>query len=248
MIIELHYKKIRTGKQNRWYALVSCECPIHEGGKERLIASYAAKSRSPKYCNKCRCATRSHSEETRRKISSSGKGRKAWNKGIPHTQETRIKISNGGLGIKKSEQARKNISFAKIGSKNPQWNPNREEVKIKKKISIAACAMIGRSIRDKNSSVAEVLGYSTSELRKHLESLWEPWMNWDNYGDSKTYIKNNKRTWQIDHIKPCHKFVEEGVIDSKIINALSNLRPLDSIDNIKRNKNTKYAKPNIIGN
>lgn len=34
------------------------------------------------------------SEETRKKISDSNKGKKGWNKGIPHSNETKIKMSN----------------------------------------------------------------------------------------------------------------------------------------------------------
>lgn len=54
-------------------------------------------------------------------------------------------------------------------------------------------------------------------------------MLWSNYG---CYNKKDQvRKWNIDHIKSIAAFAKEGITDLKIINALSNLRPLDSVEN-----------------
>ena len=57
-------------------------------------------------------------------------------------------------------------------------------------------------------------------------------MSWDNWGP---YVKDNK-TWQIDHIIPQSKLVYTSMEDDNFKKcwALENLRPLESIENIKK--------------
>jgi hypothetical protein len=78
----------------------------------------------------------------------------------------------------------------------------------------------------------EEMLYTSEELKSHIESLWEPWMNWDNYG--KFY--KNKITWQIDHIIPKSKLTFASLDDENFqkLWALDNLRPLETIANIKK--------------
>ncbi len=68
-----------------------------------------------------------------------------------------------------------------------------------------------------------VLGYSPSDLIKHLEDLFTEGMGWSNRGE-----------WHIDHIKPIAQFIKEGVSDPAIINALNNLQPLWAKDNLSK--------------
>jgi hypothetical protein len=70
-----------------------------------------------------------------------------------------------------------------------------------------------------------MLGYSSSELKAHLELLFEPGMSWNNYG-------NGSGNWNIDHIKAVSKF--DKSTPSTIVNALSNLQPMWALDNIKK--------------
>lgn len=76
----------------------------------------------------------------------------------------------------------------------------------------------------------EAIGYTASDLREHIEANFSEGMTWDNHGD-----------WHIDHIKPISLFIKEGVIDVKIIHALSNLQPLWKFDNLS--KGSKYQEP-----
>lgn len=68
-----------------------------------------------------------------------------------------------------------------------------------------------------------ILGYSAKDLCTHLEAQFKPGMSWHNRSD-----------WHIDHIKPVSAFIQEGITDPKIINALSNLRPLWAKDNFAK--------------
>ena len=55
-----------------------------------------------------------------------------------------------------------------------------------------------------------IVGCSFEELKLYLESKFETWMNWDNYG-----LYNGKLNygWDIDHIIPlCSALKEEDVI------------------------------------
>jgi hypothetical protein len=67
--------------------------------------------------------------------------------------------------------------------------------------------------RNKTDKTIRMLGYSAEEFRNYIESLWLPGMSWQNHGE-----------WHIDHIKPIYTY--DKTTDVKIINALSNLRPL----------------------
>lgn len=86
----------------------------------------------------------------------------------------------------------------------------------------------------KNCRTTKIIGCTIDEFRIHLESLFEPWMNWNNYG---IYIKDNFNVgWDIDHIIPINSAnSEEDIIK---LNHYSNLRPLCS----KINRDVKRAK------
>lgn len=70
-----------------------------------------------------------------------------------------------------------------------------------------------------------------------MESLFEPWMSWNNYGkyESKTWDDNNMKTWswQIDHIIPHSTFKYTSMEDEEFKKcwSLENLRPLSSKQN-----------------
>ena len=80
----------------------------------------------------------------------------------------------------------------------------------------------------KRSKILEpYLGCTTQEFRDYIESLWKPWMNWDNYGP----VRKNKIRWNIDHIKSCYEFDLSNEEARKICWNYKNLRPYDSLKN-----------------
>ena len=88
------------------------------------------------------------------------------------------------------------------------------------------------------SSVLQYLPYSMQELKNHLESQFESWMNWNNWGryDLETWNDNDSSTWtwNIDHIVPQSKLLYTNMIDDNFKKcwSLSNLRPLSSKQNL----------------
>lgn len=71
----------------------------------------------------------------------------------------------------------------------------------------------------------DLLGYSSDELKNHLESQFLPGMSWDNYGD-----------WHIDHKIPksVFNYTTPDEIDFKRAWAMSNLQPLWGPDNLAK--------------
>lgn len=65
-----------------------------------------------------------------------------------------------------------------------------------------------------------------SELKTHLESQFDDIMNWDNHG---TY-------WHIDHIIPQSLYDFSDLTEIKKCWDLRNLRPLEAMENISKNK------------
>lgn len=81
----------------------------------------------------------------------------------------------------------------------------------------------------KENKTTEILGCSYNEFKQHLESQFEDWMNWDNYGNPKDGIYELNKTWDIDHIIPV---TSASTIDEVIkLNHYTNLKPLCSYVN-----------------
>ena len=76
-----------------------------------------------------------------------------------------------------------------------------------------------------------LVGYTLKDLMKHLEQLFDDKMNWNNYGFY----------WHVDHRKPqsLFKYISTEDPEFKKCWALSNLQPLERIENMK--KGDKYC-------
>jgi len=86
-----------------------------------------------------------------------------------------------------------------------------------------------------NQPCWQYLDYTPEQLKQHLESLFEPWMTWENHGKYDPKL----RTWQIDHIKP-HSLFKYSSMDCEEFRqcwALSNLRPLCAKQNMDEGRN-----------
>ena len=78
---------------------------------------------------------------------------------------------------------------------------------------------------DKSASTIKLLGCTSDELRQHIESLFEPWMTWENQG---------RGGWDIEHIKACANFNLADPEQQRICFNWSNLQPMEHIANIKK--------------
>jgi len=74
------------------------------------------------------------------------------------------------------------------------------------------------------------VGYTLQELKKRIESKFQPGMSWDNWG-------RGPDKWHIDHIIPISAFNFTSVddLDFKRCWALKNLQPLWEPQNLSKN-------------
>jgi len=96
--------------------------------------------------------------------------------------------------------------------------------------NLIKCSLYQRKFT-KNSRTFEILGCSYQEFMEHIESQFEDWMNWDNYG---LYNGEERCGWEYDHIVPISSAqCEEDIIR---LNHYSNIQPLCSYvnRNVKR--------------
>ncbi len=154
--------------------------------------------------------------------------------------ETNVRASNLISGtttscgcLHKEKTTIHGLSGDRIAYRKYRWAKN-PSLKIKHYISNSIRGAIQKRGGIKQGKTFEHLPYSIEELKEHLESLWESWMNWDNYGG---YMNDPRKTWHVDHIKPQSSFNFRSMDDPELLEcwALSNLQPLEKIENVRKN-------------
>ncbi len=108
-----------------------------------------------------------------------------------------------------------------------------EIFKLKNSIRTLIRTSLKKSGFEKKSKSVDILGCDIEEFKIYLESKFEDWMSWDNYGKYKGYPKSG---WEIDHKIPLASAkTEEDIIN---LNHFTNLQPLCGYinRNIKKDK------------
>ena len=138
--------------------------------------------------------------------------------------------------IKRKNDLYRTINKGKIKENHRLIIQNKRKTdnlyKLKESISNSIRKSFKRAKHIKTSNTLNILCCSFEEFKTHIESLWEPWMNWDNYGKYKNGELNYG--WDIDHIEPItNAKTSDDVIR---LNHYTNLQPLCSYTNrnIKR--------------
>lgn len=110
--------------------------------------------------------------------------------------------------------------------------------KLKENISRSIRRLLKKNMSSKmGKSFIKYVSYTIIELKQYLSSIFEPWMNWSNWGryDPKTWNDNDQSTWvwQLDHIIPQSKLPYSSMEDDNFKKcwALNNLRPLSAKQN-----------------
>ena len=120
------------------------------------------------------------------------------------------------------------ISKISIMKNKESYNKRKTAWRLKNKDSIVCRNLMSRLIKDWNGEreVAEIaLGWVWDDFVSSMEAKFKPGMKWDNHG---------RKGWHIDHIKPVKAFLDEGITDPAIINALDNLQPLWAHENLSK--------------
>jgi hypothetical protein len=127
---------------------------------------------------------------------------------------------------KQSIEYRKN-NKEKVNRKNNETTKLRKKLdpvyKLKCGFRRNISMFIKRKGYSKKSKSHIILGCTFEHFKLHIESKFEPWMNWENYG---LYNGELNYGWDIDHIIPLSTATCED--DIVILNNYTNLQPLCS--------------------
>lgn len=143
-----------------------------------------------------------------------------------------------------------------IRRKEREWRTNnpeeaRERARKKNKVQRAKLSnrirsnisrLVNHALHNANSSklgrsCLKHLPYTIDQLKQHLESQFESWMTWENWGkyNSKIWNDNDSKTWtwQIDHIIPQSLLIYTNMEEDNFQKswALENLRPYSAKHN-----------------
>ena len=83
-----------------------------------------------------------------------------------------------------------------------------------------------------------LIGCSSRELAKHLESQFQPGMNWENYGNPNG---DHTNCWHIDHIVPCSAFDLTDAAQQQTCFHYSNLQPLWGKENMAKSNRLDWS-------
>ncbi len=138
--------------------------------------------------------------------------------------------------LSKEETKEKRKEYRKIYSQRKPtkevrrlWDKKRRnnpEIRLGQSVSSSMRSSLKVKNLSKNKRHWEdMIGYTVQELKKHLESLFQPGMNWSNYGK-----------WHIDHIIPKSFFRYKSTddVEFRYCWSLDNLQPLWAKDNISK--------------
>ena len=204
--------------------------------KEKIIA----KSIKWREENEEKAKLIANSEKTKDRIE---KYRKEKKEEIKVSRDLYYKENKDKINQESKEWREKNKEHVKAYKK--EYEKKRKELDplykskmaIRKNISNA----FNRQGYKKNSRTEQILGCSFDELKLHLESKFENWMTWDNYGKYDKNILNYG--WDIDHIiTTSSATTEEELIQ---LNHFSNLQPLCSKTNRDIKKNSLIWKKDL---
>jgi hypothetical protein len=99
----------------------------------------------------------------------------------------------------------------------------KDDVLFKLKHKLRTDMYISLKRQKRSKKIEQIIGLSLENYKKHIESQFEDWMSWDNWG---------LYTWHIDHIIPISSAKNEEEIYK--LWYYTNLRPLSAIENIKK--------------
>jgi len=169
--------------------------------------------------------------------------RKEYHKNYRIEKSKEIKERN--LKYKEENPTKLKQSKKKWSDNNPKYYKSYQSKRLKNdplfKFSRYVRAGIRSSIKrkffKKYTKSSEILGCSFESFKEYIESKFESWMNWDNYGK---YNGELYYGWDLDHIIPTSTAKsEEDIIK---LNHYTNFQPLCSKTNryLKKNK-LEYA-------
>ncbi len=183
---------------------------------------------------KRRAKEKEYKENNREKIRESGKIYDQANKEKIAARKRLFRQENRErLSVQKKEYRSK----PEVKARDGEYKRNKYKTNIQYKLSCRIRVRIGNFLKAKNNtkkvgSGVKDLGCSLLEFRLYIESKWESWMNWNNYG----VWDSSKRTWQLDHIIPLCKFNLSNRDEFLKAAHYTNMQPLCTQANYTKNR------------
>ena len=114
-----------------------------------------------------------------------------------------------------------------IIKKQSKYNKYKYQTDINFRLRVICRSRVVNALKGKfkSAKTMKLIGCTIKELRRYIESKFEPWMTWENHG---------KEGWDVDHIKACAKFDLTYPEQQRECFHWSNLQPLEHIANIKK--------------
>jgi len=242
------YKELDIDNSNikRQIKEIPTSKPCKTCNKEKPISSFRERIRNGNlyyepYCKKCeaeynkeRCAKR-YQDKGKKEFSDMYQDPDLKQKLLEENKKYREKNKDKLIAYRKTRADKDRENQRKWQSKKRKTDPS---FRLRNYISSRIAVAIKKNGVSKNGSMLKYLPYSMDKLKEHLESLFEPWMTWENHGNYRvdTWDDNDPSTWawQIDHIKPHSDFKYKTMNSDNFREcwALSNLRPLSAKQNL----------------
>jgi len=196
-----------------------------------------AKNKS--YCKNCaKQYSKQYYDNNREKCLEKLKTKRQNNKELYQEKDRQYYYNNKEFCLKKSKKWKDN-NKDKIREYRNQYNKERYQklkndpiFKLRKNIRNSINKFLKKNLNRKSGSILKYLPYTIQELRNYLESKFENWMNWENYGSYEC----GRKKWHLDHIRPHSSFFYTSMeeLDFKKCWALENLRPLEATENMSK--------------
>lgn len=139
----------------------------------------------------------------------------------------RVYLYNGKSLCVVKDRKRNNLNDRRIREYHTD-----EHHKILRRTRAAVIRKLNRGKPINSTELKKILGCSTKEFGKHLESLWKEGMNWENWG-----VGRDK--WHIDHIVPAAYFDLTDPSQLKKCFHYTNQQPMWSTDNTTKGAMTR---------
>lgn len=203
---EANKESIRA-KTKKWYA----------ENKERALAN--SKAWAQRNGTKVSVSKKKWKDANREAVRLSDKEYRAANR-----EKRRVALQAWrGANIEKAREKSRRASAKRL---------NTPKGKLSSNISREIRASINRNAKGRRHWET-LVDFTIDQLKAHIEKLFKPGMNWENYGTA----------WHIDHKIPVavHNFERPEDIDFRLCWSLKNLQPMEKLKNIS--KGAKIEEP-----
>jgi hypothetical protein len=208
--------------------------------------------KSSRRCKPCaKIYKKQYRENNKEKIAQQDINYRQENKDYLLDKQRKYRAANPEMILTKARDYRDRTREDRRKTKREYEREKLKDIKYRLKTVIASAVYVLLKGIKNNLPVLKFLPYTMEELKQHLESQFESWMTWDNYGKyfPKTWDDNDTATWtwQIDHIVPQSDLPYASMVDENFKKcwALENLRPLSSKQNLlDGTQRTRHAKQN----